>query len=136
MKTYQNFSLLFEWKSILETTLEFDLVHVLKFGLNYERKIERYLEKEKLHSPFLSWPSRSQAEWPISSSFPSFLISLSALLPSLWPSHAGRPTASSSCSAQQLAWPSSFPCVGRAGPVHPILLPWRSVQFPYSRLAQ
>ena len=34
LKTYQNFSLLFELKSILETTSEFDLVHVLKFGLN------------------------------------------------------------------------------------------------------
>ena len=28
LKTYQNFSLLFELKSILETTSEFDLVHV------------------------------------------------------------------------------------------------------------
>ena len=34
LKTYQNCSLLFELKSILETTSEFDLVYVLKFGLN------------------------------------------------------------------------------------------------------
>ena len=34
LKTYQNFSLLFKLKSILETTSEFDLDHVLKSGLN------------------------------------------------------------------------------------------------------
>ena len=34
LKTYQNCSLLFELKSILETTSEFNLVHVLKFSLN------------------------------------------------------------------------------------------------------
>ena len=34
LKTYQNFLLLFELKSILETMLGFDLDHVLKSGLN------------------------------------------------------------------------------------------------------